>query len=75
MQLLAGGPEAAELMTALSTAGELSIADRAKIRLLVGEQTHLARVTTMPSPSEDVADRDPGEQAAARGRHRQLHAQ
>jgi hypothetical protein len=72
LQLLAGGPEAAELMAALSTGGELSIADRAKIRLLVGEQTHLARLVMTPSPSEDVADRDQGEQAAARGRRRQL---
>ena len=73
LRLLAGGPEAAELMTALSTGGELSIADRAKIRLLVGDQTHLAGVVMMPIPSEDVAPvRDQGEQAAARGRHRQL---
>ena len=72
LQLLAGGPEAAELMAALSTGGELSIADRAKIRLLVGDQTHLAGVVMMPIPSEDVApDRDQSEQAAAR-QHRQL---
>eukprot|EP01052_Picozoa_sp_SAG31_P037363 SAG31_NODE_4813_length_2941_cov_5.007741_2_plen_523_part_00 len=57
LQLLTGGPEAAELMTTLSTGGELSIADRAKIRLLVGDQTHVARVArTMSLPTEDVAD-------------------
>ena len=73
LRLLAGGPEAAELMAALSTGGELSIADRAKVRLLVGDRMHLARVATMPAPSEDVAPYlDQGEQAAAPGRHRQL---
>ena len=73
LRLLAGGPEAAELMAALSTGGELSIADRAKIRLLVGDRTHLDRVVaTIPSPSEDVADRDQHKQAAAPSRHRQL---
>ena len=65
LRLLAGGPEAAELMTALSTGGELSIADRAKIRLLVGDQTHLARMSGLSAPSEDEADHDQGEQAAA----------
>jgi hypothetical protein len=72
LQLLAGGPEAAELMTALGTAGELSIADRAKIRLLVGDQTHLARVVMLSAPSEDVADRDQDEQATAPCQRRQL---
>ena len=72
LQLLAGGPEAAELMAALGTGGELSIADRAKIRLLVGDQMHLARIATMPSASEDAANRDQSEQATPPGRHRQL---
>jgi hypothetical protein len=72
LRLLAGGPEAAELMAALSTGGELSIAARAKIRLLVGDQTHLARLSGLSAPSEDEAARDQGEQAAAPGRHRQL---
>eukprot|EP01051_Picozoa_sp_SAG22_P007942 SAG22_NODE_577_length_8975_cov_12.406827_15_plen_324_part_00 len=48
--LLAGGPEAAELMAELRTGGKLSIADRAKIRLLVGDTAHLARVSMMSSP-------------------------
>ena len=48
LRLLAGGPEAAELMAALGTGGELSIADRAKIRLLVGDQTHLADAKLSP---------------------------
>ena len=43
-QLLAGGPEAAELMTVLRTGTGLSIAARAKIRLLVGDREHLARI-------------------------------
>jgi hypothetical protein len=73
LRLLAGGPEAAELMATLSTGGELSIADRAKIRLLVGDQTHVARVArTMPLPMEDVADRDQSEQAALLGSHHRL---
>ena len=72
LRLLAGGPEAAELMNALSTGGELSIADRAKIRLLVGDQTHMARVVMMSSHLEDVADHDQTEQATLSGRHRQL---
>eukprot|EP01052_Picozoa_sp_SAG31_P016170 SAG31_NODE_1062_length_10105_cov_11.143814_2_plen_151_part_00 len=38
LRLLAGGPEAAELMGALRTSGELRIADRSKIRLLVGDR-------------------------------------
>eukprot|EP01052_Picozoa_sp_SAG31_P006623 SAG31_NODE_306_length_17979_cov_7.825447_10_plen_177_part_00 len=37
LRLLAGGPEAAELMGALRTSGELRIGDRSKIRLLVGD--------------------------------------
>jgi hypothetical protein len=73
LRLLAGGPEAAELMAALSTGGELSIADRAKVRLLVGDQTHFARVArTMSLPTEDVADREQGEQASFWGSHRRL---
>ena len=72
LRLLAGGPEAEDLMAALSTGGELRIADRAKIRLLVGDQAHLARMSGLSAPSGDEADREQGEQAAAPGRHRQL---
>ena len=58
-------------MAALRMGGELRIADWAKVRLLVGDQTHLARVatTTMSAPTKDVADR---EQTANPGRHRRL---
>eukprot|EP01051_Picozoa_sp_SAG22_P001845 SAG22_NODE_76_length_22248_cov_14.352070_11_plen_347_part_00 len=49
LRLLAGDPEAAELMTELRTGGKLSIADRAKIRLLVGDAAHLARVSVVSS--------------------------
>ena len=55
LQLLAGGPEAAELMDELRTSGELSIADRAKIRLLVGDREHLARVLAAPPSNATFA--------------------
>eukprot|EP01052_Picozoa_sp_SAG31_P035000 SAG31_NODE_4164_length_3518_cov_6.234864_4_plen_361_part_00 len=45
LHLLAGGPEAQELMDTLRAAGELSLGDRAKIRLLVGDREHIARVS------------------------------
>eukprot|EP01051_Picozoa_sp_SAG22_P006765 SAG22_NODE_454_length_10311_cov_4.304446_1_plen_590_part_00 len=62
LRLLAGGPEAAELMTELRTGGKLSIADRGKIRLLVGDAAHLARVSMLSSshPSGSTAAR-PGQ--------------
>ena len=68
LQLLAGGPEAAELMATLRTGGELSIADRAKIRLLVGDREHLARVAMVSSSPFSGSEEE--EQAAPR--HRQL---
>eukprot|EP01052_Picozoa_sp_SAG31_P025536 SAG31_NODE_2242_length_6109_cov_18.408819_6_plen_300_part_00 len=43
LQLLGGGPEAAELLDDLRAKRGLSIADRAKIRLLLNDQAHLAR--------------------------------
>eukprot|EP01052_Picozoa_sp_SAG31_P033650 SAG31_NODE_3830_length_3842_cov_2.970345_3_plen_278_part_00 len=60
LHLLAGGPEAAELMAELRTGTKLSIADRAKIRLLVGDRDHLARVllTPLSSSSDELADVD-----------------
>ena len=74
LHLLAGGPEAAELMTTLRTAGKLSIADRAKIRLLVGDSQHLARVSaSTPSSSAMGCDQDRDEAAA--WHHRQLQDQ
>eukprot|EP01052_Picozoa_sp_SAG31_P053752 SAG31_NODE_13940_length_836_cov_1.267300_1_plen_191_part_01 len=63
LRLLAGGPEAAELMAELRTDGGLSIADRAKIRLLVGDREHLARVcmpSSLASGGPTAVDHDPG---------------
>ena len=45
LQLLAGGPEAAELLGELK-AGGLPISDRAKVRLLVRDRAHLGRTTS-----------------------------
>eukprot|EP01052_Picozoa_sp_SAG31_P003003 SAG31_NODE_110_length_24476_cov_9.909654_20_plen_304_part_00 len=77
LQLLAGGPEAVELMDELRTGGELSIADRAKIRLLVGDREHLARVLTAPTShmqEESEDGRIQYEQGVPRP-HRQLQDQ
>jgi hypothetical protein len=74
LRLLAGGLEAAELMTALRTGSKLSIADRAKIRLLVGDSQHLARVSaSTPSSSAMGCDQDRDESAPRH--HRQLQDQ
>eukprot|EP01052_Picozoa_sp_SAG31_P059617 SAG31_NODE_18892_length_619_cov_0.907692_1_plen_153_part_01 len=48
LQLLGGGPEATELIESLS--GSLSLGDRSKIRLLVGDRVHLARVAAVEEP-------------------------
>ena len=61
-------------MTALRTGGKLSIADRAKIRLLIGDSDHLARVSTS-SPSSSAMDRDQDRDEAAPRHHRQLQDQ
>eukprot|EP01051_Picozoa_sp_SAG22_P000459 SAG22_NODE_13_length_33548_cov_57.167773_11_plen_310_part_00 len=77
LRLLAGGPEAVELMTTLRAGGELSIADRGKIRLLVGDLEHLARVSSMPPGphfSGSATDRDTQHEQAAPRHHRQLQA-
>ena len=74
LRLLAGGPEAAELMTALRTGGKLSIADRAKIRLLVGDLEHLARISTS-NPSSTEMDDDQDRAEAGPWHRRQLQDQ
>ena len=43
LRLLGGGPEAQETMDALKTAG-VSVGDRSKIRMLVGDRAHLSRL-------------------------------
>eukprot|EP01051_Picozoa_sp_SAG22_P005982 SAG22_NODE_375_length_11547_cov_12.885657_1_plen_423_part_10 len=62
-------------MHKLRTSGRLSIADRAKIRLLVGDREHLARVMIRPTSqmTEPADTHAQGEQAAIR--HRQLQDQ
>ena len=75
LQLLAGGPEAVELMSELRASSQLSIAVRAKIRLLVGDTEHLARVTKIPSVPDlerAVAADHSHDQAAPQDQHRQL---
>ena len=47
LQLLAGGPEAAELQGELK-AGGLPIGDRAKVRLLVGGEMHVCTAAGLP---------------------------
>ena len=74
LRLLAGGPEAAELMTALQTGSKLSIADRAKIRLLVGDSQHLARISTSPPSRSEMGCGQDRDEAAA-WHHRQLQDQ
>ena len=43
LQLLSGGPEVSELMSELKVAG-MSVGDRSKVRLLVGDTAHLERL-------------------------------
>eukprot|EP01052_Picozoa_sp_SAG31_P010866 SAG31_NODE_604_length_13629_cov_11.035994_11_plen_126_part_00 len=65
--LLGGGPEALELMSELKVAPGLTIADRAKLRLLVGDRAHLAQFE--PNPGCDR----PGPSAARRQSRRLQH--
>eukprot|EP01052_Picozoa_sp_SAG31_P059170 SAG31_NODE_18497_length_633_cov_28.992509_1_plen_146_part_01 len=48
LQLLGGGAAAAEVLAELKVGG-MSAADRAKVRLLVGDQDHLRRLSSSPS--------------------------
>ena len=58
LQLLAGGPEAAELLGELK-AGGLPIGDRAKVRLLVRDRAvHLGRLVSSAGPPALAAARD-----------------
>ena len=49
LRLLGGGPEAEELMEELQAAG-LLLGDRAKIWLLVGDRTHIGRLSINDDP-------------------------
>lgn len=58
LQLLGNGPEGQETMIHLQARG-ISIADRAKMRLLLGDHAHLHQLTAAVSPSQttDVGGR------------------
>ena len=47
LQLLAGGPEAEELLSELKSRG-LGLGDRAKMRLLIGDRAHSGRLFSTP---------------------------
>ena len=49
LQLLAGGPDATALMQFISESDIANIGELAKIRLLVGDQEHLSRITFVES--------------------------
>eukprot|EP01052_Picozoa_sp_SAG31_P006603 SAG31_NODE_305_length_18002_cov_7.242808_3_plen_286_part_00 len=66
LQMLGGGQEATEIMDELAAAaGPVSIADRAKIRVLVGDREHVNRLLAaqVASPDVDLAE------LMASGRH------
>ena len=66
LQLLAGGPEAHELLTELKAAG-MTVGDRAKLRLLVGDRAHASRLS-VPFVPVVAAPADPQQ-------HQQHHHQ
>ena len=53
LQLLAGGPDATALMQFISESDLANIGELAKIRLLVGDQEHLSRITFVEKEHED----------------------
>ena len=69
LQLLAGGPEAAELLGELK-AGGLPIGDRAKVRLLVGDNVHHGRLASgepaLATSRNDQQQRQGGDKPSAR---------
>eukprot|EP01052_Picozoa_sp_SAG31_P038129 SAG31_NODE_5037_length_2783_cov_49.453800_2_plen_400_part_00 len=58
LQLLGGGPEASELMGAIRD--KLSLGDRAKLRLLVGDHAHVERIVRDGSTVWPRAQREAG---------------
>ena len=64
LQLLAGGPEAAELLGELK-AGGLRIGDRARVRLLVGDNVHHGR-SALATSRNDQHQRQDGDKSSAR---------
>ena len=61
LQLLAGMPEAAELLGELK-AGGLPIGDRAKVRLLVGDNVHHGRLASGAGPALATSKNDQHQQ-------------
>eukprot|EP01052_Picozoa_sp_SAG31_P024640 SAG31_NODE_2110_length_6426_cov_6.371898_10_plen_261_part_01 len=58
LRLLGGGVEGTELMDVLKTEGHLSIGNRAKLRLLIGDRGHMGRLTMQRQSAEDQAESD-----------------
>eukprot|EP01052_Picozoa_sp_SAG31_P010379 SAG31_NODE_567_length_14028_cov_4.022328_18_plen_593_part_00 len=71
LQLLRGAPEAAELMDELRANGGLRIADRAKIRLLIGDRAHLTRFM-LPTAAHDAGAQHSSASHPCRSTHRLL---
>ena len=69
LQLLAGGPEAAELLGELK-AGGLRIGDRAKVRLLVEDKMHHGRLASGDGPAA-ATTRDDQQQRQRQQQQRQ----
>ena len=61
LQLLTGGPEVAELLGELK-AGGLRIGDRAKVRLLVGDNVHHGRLASGAGPALATSKNDQHQQ-------------
>eukprot|EP01051_Picozoa_sp_SAG22_P018479 SAG22_NODE_3121_length_1922_cov_1.937466_1_plen_441_part_00 len=82
LELLGGGEAAAEVLAELK-AGGLRSADRAKVRLLVGDREHLWRLLSLrerplaadhgPAWSTDTTDSRPDEDSSAGGRDSTTH--
>eukprot|EP01052_Picozoa_sp_SAG31_P016320 SAG31_NODE_1076_length_10037_cov_8.357818_7_plen_156_part_00 len=69
LQLLGGGPEASELMEGIRD--KLSVGDRAKLRLLVGDHAHLDRIVQgEKTPVLSRAHRESGHRPAVSNKHR-----
>ena len=55
LRLLGGGPEASELMASLKEESGMSIGDRSKIRLLIGDAAHLSAILLHAANAESVS--------------------
>ena len=59
LQLLAGGPDATALMQFISESDLANIGELAKIRLLVGDQEHLSRITSVEKREHEDEHQSP----------------